>query len=83
MRISLGCGDPCLSILTALTMAAAPPSDCDSSLCIYANVCLDITDSTVIVLLFFKLKVKVKQIGTEVLNIFVTPGGPALCMQIT
>lgn len=46
MRISLGYGDSCL---TALTMAAVPPSDCDPSLCIYANVCLDITDSNVIV----------------------------------
>lgn len=69
-------------------MAAAPPSDCDSSLCIYANVCLDITDSTVIVLLSALkkknlIKVKVKQRGIEMPNIFVTPGGPAVCMQIT
>lgn len=46
MRISLGYRDSCLA---ALTMAALPPSDFHSSLCIYANVCLDITDSGVIV----------------------------------
>lgn len=46
VRISLGYRDSCLA---ALTMATVPPSDCHSSLCIYANVCLDITDSSVIV----------------------------------
>lgn len=65
MRISLGCRDPWLSFLTALTMAALPPSDCASSLCVYANVCLVITDSGVIVLLPALKKIWLKSSKTE------------------
>lgn len=62
MRISPGYRDSCLA---ALTMATVPPSDCHSSLCIYANVCLDITDSSVIVSLPAFKKIWLKSSKTE------------------
>lgn len=62
VRISLGYRDSCLA---ALTMATVPPSDCHSSLCIYANVCLDITDSCVIVSLPAFKKIWLKSTKTE------------------
>lgn len=55
------CKIHCFLFPTALTMATVLQSDCNSCfLCIYANVCLDIADSGLIVFLpAFKNQIKV------------------------
>ena len=71
-------------------MASVLQSDCNSCfLCIYANVCLDITDSGLIVFLpAFKNQIK----GSSKMDrgktsvqwkFFVIPLGQVVCMQIT
>lgn len=83
------CKIHCFLFPTALTMATVLQSDCNSCfLCIYANVCLDITDSGLIVFLpAFKNQIKVSSkwivINYSTMEFFVIPQGQVVCMQIT
>lgn len=73
-------------------MATALQSDCNPCfLCVYANVCLDITDSGLIVSLpaFKKNQIKVPSqwivINYSTVHFFfsIIPQGQVVCMQIT